>query len=45
MSLDSLFVSNIMSADVKTENANQNVMAVCKVMNDNDIACVVVVQA
>lgn len=44
MSLESLQVSNVMKTDVKTENENQNVMAVCGVMNDNDIGCVVVVK-
>ena len=44
MSLDSLVVSSIMSKDVKTENENQNIMAACKVMHDNNIGCVVVVK-
>jgi hypothetical protein len=35
MSLDSVLVSNVMKTDVKTENENQDVMAVCKVMYDN----------
>jgi predicted transcriptional regulator len=33
-----------MSSDVKTEDENQNIMAVCKVMHDNSIGCVVVVK-
>ena len=32
-----------MSKEVKTENENQNIMSACKVMRDNDIGCVVVV--
>jgi predicted transcriptional regulator len=44
MSLDSVLVSNVMKTDVKTENENQDVMAVCKVMYDNDIGCVVVIK-
>ena len=44
MSLDSLLVSSIMKTDVKTENENQNIIAVCKVMHDNNIGCVVVVK-
>ena len=44
MSLDSLLVSSVMSSDVKTENENENIMAVCKVMHDNSIGCVVVVK-
>jgi CBS domain-containing protein len=43
MSLDSLSVSSIMSKEVKTESENQNIMSACKVMRDNDIGCVVVV--
>jgi CBS domain-containing protein len=43
VSLDSLSVSSIMSKEVKTENENQNIMSACKVMRDNDIGCVVVV--
>ena len=44
MSLDSVLVSNVMKTDVKTENENQDVMAVCKLMYDNDIGCVVVIK-
>ena len=44
MSLDLLLVSGIMKTDVKTENENHNIVAVCKVMHDNNIGCVVVVK-
>ena len=44
MSLDSLSVSSIMNKDVKTESENQSILAACKVMRDNDIGCVVVVE-
>ncbi len=44
MSLDSLMVSSIMTHDVKTENEDQNIMAACKVMNDNNIGCVIIVK-
>ena len=44
MSLDSLLVSSVMKTDVKTENENENIMAVCKVMRDNNIGCVVVIK-
>jgi CBS domain-containing protein len=33
-----------MKTNVKTENENQDVMAVCKVMYDNNIGCVVVIK-
>jgi predicted transcriptional regulator len=45
MSLDSLLVSSIMTKDVKTEKDNQNIMAACKIMYDNNIGCVVVVKS
>lgn len=44
MSLDSLSVLSVMNKEVKTESENQNVMAACKVMRDNDIGCVVVIK-
>lgn len=44
MSLDSLLVSSVMTNDVKTENENENIIAVCKVMRDNNIGCVVVIK-
>jgi CBS domain-containing protein len=44
MSLDSLLVSSVMTTDVKTENENENIMAVCKGMRDNNIGCVVVIK-
>jgi predicted transcriptional regulator len=44
MSLDSLLVSSVMTSDVKTENENENIMTVCKVMRDNNIGCVVVIK-
>jgi CBS domain-containing protein len=43
MSLESIGVSEIMSKDVKTEAQNQNVFAVSKVMSDNEIGSVVIV--
>ena len=44
MSLDSLMVSSIMTHDVKTETEDHNIMAACKVMNDINIGCVVIVK-
>jgi len=43
MSLESIGVSKIMSKDVKTEAQNQNIFAVSKIMSDNDIGSVVIV--
>lgn len=44
MSLDSLMVSSIMTHIVKTETEDQNILAACKVMNDNNIGCVIIVK-
>lgn len=44
MSLDSIMVSSIMTGAVKTITQDQNIMSACKVMNDNNIGCVVIVK-
>lgn len=44
MSLDSVLVSAIMSKDVKTEVEEQDIGAICKLMDDNDIGSVVIVK-
>ena len=43
MSLDSLPISKIMNADVKTDTEDQNIMSACKIMHDNKIRCVIIV--
>lgn len=42
MSLESIPISRIMNADVKTDTEDQNVMSACKIMNDNKIGCVII---
>jgi predicted transcriptional regulator len=44
MSLDSVLVSAIMSKDVKTEVEEQDIGAICRLMDDNDIGSVVIVK-
>jgi CBS domain-containing protein len=44
MSLDSLLVSAIMSKDVKTEVEEQDIGAICRLMDHNDIGSVVIVK-
>jgi CBS domain-containing protein len=44
MSLDSVLVSAIMSKDVKTEVEEQDIVAICRLMDDNDIGSVVIVK-
>jgi predicted transcriptional regulator len=44
MSLDSLTVSSIMTRAVKTETEDQNILAACRVMNDNNIGSVIIVK-
>ena len=43
MSIDSIPVSSFMTRDVKTETEDQNIQAVCKIMNENNIGSVVIV--
>lgn len=43
MSLESILVSSFMTKNVKTETEDQNIQAVCKTMNKNDIGSIVVV--
>jgi predicted transcriptional regulator len=42
MSLDLLLVSSVMSKDVKTETEDQNLMAVCRVMHENNVGSVII---
>jgi CBS domain-containing protein len=44
MSLDSVLVSAIMSKDVKTEVEDQDIGAICRLMDVNDIGSVVIVK-
>jgi CBS domain-containing protein len=44
MSLDSVLVSAIMSKDVRTEVEEQDIGAICRLMDDNDIGSVVIVK-
>jgi CBS domain-containing protein len=44
MSLDSVLVSSIMSKDVKTEVEEQDIGAICRLMDDYDIGSVVIVK-
>jgi CBS domain-containing protein len=44
MSIESIPVSSFMTKDVKTETEDQNIQAVCKIMNENDIGSVVIVE-
>jgi CBS domain-containing protein len=44
MSIESIPVYSFMTKDVKTEREDQNVQAVCKIMNENDIGSVVIVE-
>ena len=44
MNLDSVLVSSIMTRDVKIEVEEQDIGAVCRLMDDNDIGSVVIVK-
>ena len=43
MSLDSIPVSSFMTRSVKIETEDQNIQAVCKTMNENNIGSIIVV--
>ena len=45
MSLESIPVSSFMTRTVKTEYEDQNIQAVCKTMNQNNIGSVIVMKA
>jgi CBS domain-containing protein len=42
-SIETISVSSFMIRDVKTEKEDQNVIAACRVMHENNIGCVVIV--
>jgi CBS domain-containing protein len=43
MSIETILVSSFMTKDVKTEKDDQNVLAACKVMHENNIGSVIIV--
>jgi CBS domain-containing protein len=43
MSLESIPVSSFMTRNVKMETENQNIQAVCKVMDENNIGSIIIV--
>jgi CBS domain-containing protein len=44
MSIESIPVSSFMTRNVKTETEDQNIQAVCKIMNENNIGSVIVIK-
>jgi CBS domain-containing protein len=44
MSIESIPASSFMTKNVKTETEDQNIQAVCKIMNESDIGSVVIVE-
>ena len=44
MSIESIPVSSFMTKNVKTETEDQNIQAVCKIMNESNIGSVVIVE-
>ena len=44
MSIESIPVSSFMTRNVKTEIEDQNIQAVCKIMNENNIGSVIVIK-
>lgn len=43
MSLESISVSDVMTKDVKVEEQNQNIFALSKIMSDNNIGSVIII--
>src|SRR5215212_1366457 len=44
MSIESIPVSSFMTRNVKTETEDQNIQAICKIMNENDIGSVIIIK-
>jgi acetoin utilization protein AcuB len=44
MSIESVSVSSIMTKNVRIENEDQNIQAICKIMNENNIGSVIIVK-
>ena len=44
MSIESIPVSSFMTRNVKTETEDQNIQAICKIMNENNIGSVIVIK-
>lgn len=44
MSIESMPISSHMTRNVRTETANQNISAACKIMHEHDIGAVVIVK-
>ena len=42
-SLETISVSSMMTREVKTEKEDQNVLRACRIMYENDIGCIVIV--
>jgi CBS domain-containing protein len=42
-SLDTISVFSIMTRDVKTEKEDQNILRACRIMYENNIGCVIIV--
>ena len=45
MGIESIPVSSLMTRNVITETEDQNIQAVCKIMNENNIGSVVIVKS
>jgi predicted transcriptional regulator len=44
MSIESIPVSCFMTKNIKTETEDQNIQAICKIMNENDIGSVIIIK-
>ena len=44
MSIESIPISSFMTKNIKTETEDQNIQAICKIMNENDIGSVIIIK-
>lgn len=44
MSIETIAASSFMTKDTKTEKEDQNILAACKVMHENNIGSVIIVK-
>jgi predicted transcriptional regulator len=42
-SIETIPVSSFMTRDVKTDKEDQNVIAACRIMHENNIGCIIIV--
>ena len=44
MTIESISISSVMNPDVITGTKDQNIMNACKIMRDNNIGCIIIIE-